>query len=257
MDTNNSFSEYYKTVSNEELIRIVINPGDYQPAAVEAAKEELASRNLSDDVIQEARTLLSAEQEKKEKELEKRRAVENKLKDAGHTFLDTINPIQKGIPSTEKNIRYIAIVWSIIFLYQLIARFHFIAGFVKDIPRFPFSSLFALIPQLVLPVAIFTFWKRKTIGWILFAAFMVLSAVLSVSLAINSLTWKPTGFAEFDKLIQRPPLEQHLIPLLVYIGTIYFLCRKEIRILYGITKEKMIATFIVTIIVSLISIFVL
>jgi hypothetical protein len=48
MATLTNFSEYYKTISNSELLQIVENPHDYQPNAVEAAKHEFAARQLSE-----------------------------------------------------------------------------------------------------------------------------------------------------------------------------------------------------------------
>ena len=55
MTTSNDFSEYYKTISNSELLTILDNPGDYQTLAVEAAKQEFSYRQLSDEEIQPAK----------------------------------------------------------------------------------------------------------------------------------------------------------------------------------------------------------
>ena len=55
MSSSNQFSAYYKTITATELLAILDNPGDYQPAAIEAAKAELESRQLSETAIQEAR----------------------------------------------------------------------------------------------------------------------------------------------------------------------------------------------------------
>ena len=38
MSSSNQFSAYYKTITATELLAILDNPGDYQPAAIEAAK---------------------------------------------------------------------------------------------------------------------------------------------------------------------------------------------------------------------------
>src|SRR5687768_378047 len=120
MVTSNNFNEYYKKISDTELLSILDNPGDYQPIAVEAAKQELASRQLTDIEIREARLPLLAKQAQKKKEKERIKIVETRLKNAGNSFIDTIDPIQPGIPSIEKIIRVIVIVFGGIFLYQLI-----------------------------------------------------------------------------------------------------------------------------------------
>jgi hypothetical protein len=86
----NNFSDYYKTISDTELLNILDNPDGYQLLAFEAAKEEFAKRQLSDTEIQQARQLLIAKQVQKEKEREKAKAVEIKIRAVGHTFIDTI-----------------------------------------------------------------------------------------------------------------------------------------------------------------------
>ena len=67
MTISNNFSEYYKSISDTELLSILDNTDDYQPMAIEAAKVEFSNRQLSDTEIQEARQPLIAKQVKKEK----------------------------------------------------------------------------------------------------------------------------------------------------------------------------------------------
>jgi hypothetical protein len=86
MGTSIDFSKYYKTISVTELLIILDNPNDYQPSAIEAAKEELARRQPSETELQLARQPLVT----KKLEIEKTKEVERKIKKAGHSFLDTI-----------------------------------------------------------------------------------------------------------------------------------------------------------------------
>ena len=92
MPTSNDFSEYYKTISNTELLSILENPNDYQPFAIEAAKKEFVSRQLPDTEIQNARQILAANQAQREVKREKIKVVETKIKAAGETLIETINP---------------------------------------------------------------------------------------------------------------------------------------------------------------------
>jgi CRISPR/Cas system-associated protein Csx1 len=89
------FSESYKLISNTELLNILDHPGDYQPLAVEAAKNELLKRQLSETEIKEAREPIIAKQIQKEKQREKTKEIENKLKTAGYTLIDTLNSNSK------------------------------------------------------------------------------------------------------------------------------------------------------------------
>ncbi len=255
MTTSNNFSEYYKSISDTELLSILDNPDDYQPLAVEAARVEFSNRQLSDTEIQEARQPLIAKQVQKEIEREKVKAVETKIKAAGHSFIDTINPIQSGIPSTEKTIRLIVIIFGGLFLYQFIKDFKTHLAYVKDIPRFPFESIIYLLPQILLPVATFAFWKRKTFGWTLLTVFLSFSAVGAMWLLFQSFNWKPSGFGGLDSLFPRPSPTTYIIQLLFLIGTMYVLCKTNIREVFSIDKQKMAATIGITGLVTFVLMF--
>lgn len=246
MTTSNNFSEYYKTISNTELLGILENPKDYHPLAIEAAKEEFANRQLSDTEIQEARQLLIAKQTQDAKEREKVKAVEIKIKAAGQTLLDTINPIQSGIPSTEKIIRLIVILFGIIFLYQFITDFRTNLAFIKDFPRSPFESILILLPQILLLTGTITFWRRKQIGWTLLVIFLTFSAVGAIWSFFQAYNWKPSGFGALDNLFPRPSPTTYILQLLFLVGTLYVLCKSNIRTVYSIDKQKMAATIGIT-----------
>jgi hypothetical protein len=255
MATSNDFIEYYKTISDTELLSILDNPQDYQALAIEAAKEEFANRQLSDTEIQEARQPLLAKQLQKEKEREKVKAVETKIKSAGHTFIDTINPIQSGIPSTEKTIRLIVIIFGAIFLYQFITDFRTNLAYIKDIPRFPFESIIILLPQVLLLIATITFGKRKTLGWTLLTVFLTFSAVGAMWLLFQSFNWKPSGFGGLDNLFPRPSPTTYIIQLIFLIGTMYVVCKTNIREVFSIDKQKMAATIGITGLVTFVLMF--
>ncbi len=242
MTASNNFSEYYKTISNSELLTILDNPGQYQAAAVEAAKQEFSYRQLSNEEVQAAKEQIIAEQIQKEKQREKVKAVEDKVKAAGYTLIDTLNPIQFGISSTEKTIRLIVVVFGGLFIYQFIKDFHLHWGYITDISRFPFESVLYLFPLVLLPVATFTFWKRKTIGWILLTIFLTFSAVGAAWLLFQSFKWKPSGLAGLDNLFPRPSPVIYIIQLFLLIGTIYVLCKENIRKVFSINQQTMTAT---------------
>ena len=66
--STNPFTEYYKTITNTELIIILDNKGKYQQEAVEAANLEFNDRNLSAEQIAEARVPIIEKETEKEKE---------------------------------------------------------------------------------------------------------------------------------------------------------------------------------------------
>src|SRR5262245_21210068 len=97
MRDSNSFSNYYKSVGNAELLAILENPADYQPEALEAAQSEWNQRQLSLNDIDEARRLLALSQQNQSKQNEKIRAVEQRTKEKLISIVDKFNPVREGI----------------------------------------------------------------------------------------------------------------------------------------------------------------
>ena len=241
----NDFGEYYKTISNTELLIILENPDDYQPIAVEAAKKEFTNRQLSDIEITEAKQPFLIKKLREDKQKEKIKSIEAKVKNTGTTIIDTLNPIQEGVTSTEKIIRFIVIVFSGIFLYQLITGFGMIRAYVKDIPQFPFESSLFLFPFIIIPIAIIIFWKRKTMGWILLTIFLTFSVVAALWGLFFSITWKPSG-SGFDSLFPKPSPFTYIVQLIFLGGTQYVICKQKIREIFNINEEKMLMAIGVT-----------
>jgi hypothetical protein len=242
MGASNNFTEYYKTISNAELLSILEKPAGYQDAAIKAAKKEFSDRKLSVEEIKEARQVLFEKQIQKIKQREKTKAVEDKIKKTGQSLFDGINPFHQGISLTEKNIRIIVISFSVLFLYLFIKEFKIILLYIKVTPESPLESGFYLLPHLLLPIATFMFWKRKRIGWILLAAFVVFSIVITIAMLIQSFLWRSSGVAAFDNLFPRPSTTSFIIPLILFTWTLYVLCKSNIRDAFSIDKQKMYAS---------------
>jgi hypothetical protein len=67
---NNEFEEVMSKRTDAELLTVLnSSPGDYQPLALEAAKTELKKRNLSNEQIQSAESVIKEEQDLKEAKL--------------------------------------------------------------------------------------------------------------------------------------------------------------------------------------------
>ena len=256
MTTSNEFGKYYKTISNAELLSTLENPSDYQMAAIEAARNEFLARQLSDEELKEAREILNANQSKKEKQKQKIKNIEDGIRTTGLNFIETLNPIQSEAPSTEKTIKLIVIVFSGLFLYRFLKDFNMHISFVKDLPRFPFTSMLYLLPLIVLPIALFTFWKKMSIGWTLFTICATFSAIAILWLLIQSFLWQPSGIAAVDNIFGSSPILTLIIQLLFYLGTFYLVCKRDIRNVFLIGENKMIATIVITAVFSFFAVYV-
>jgi hypothetical protein len=239
--TPNDFSDYYKTISNAELLSILDNQEGYQPLAIEAAKKEFEKRQLTKQEISEARQPLITKQLEKEKQKNKIRVVENKVRSVRNTLADTLNPVQKDAPTTEKLIRTISIAFIALFLFKIISDFRMLSAMIKDIARFDSSSFLYFLPFVILPLASVTFWMRKTIGWMLSAFFIIYSTIEVIWVFFEDLSWKPTG-TSFDKLFPTTSPGVYIIQMLFLSGMLYIISKANIREVFKINRQRLLAT---------------
>lgn len=249
--TPNNFSDYYKTISDTELLDILEHQENYQPSAIEAAKKEFENRKLSDEEISQAKQPLILKQLQKEEQKKKIKAIENKVKNASNTLVDTLNPIQTEAPTANKLIRIISIAFFALFLFKIISDFRMFSAMTKDIARFDSSNFFYFLPFVILPIASITFWMRKTFGWMLSAFFIIYSAIGAMWVLIQSFNWKPTG-TSFDNLFPRPSPIVYIFLILLLIGMLYIISKPTIREIFKINRQRLIATFFMS---SLVTIF--
>lgn len=240
------FSRQFRSISNTELLDILENADEYQPEALAAAKAELASRNLTPEAIELARQPLIEKRHKKDKERQKVKAIEEKIKKAGNNVFDTLNPIQTGIPSAEKKIRLIVIIFGGLFLYGFLKNIRENIYLLKDFSSYPFLTGITFLLFFFLPVAVFTFWRRKKTGWTLLSIFLIYSIINTGWMVYEALTWKSSGFIAVDNIFPHPSPVKFYLPLLLFGSTLFVICQKDIREIYQLTRTRMLETIAVT-----------
>src|SRR5665213_429459 len=114
MDT--TFSEYYKKISNVELLDILDNAQDYNPLAIAAATLELEQRGLSETDIEEARCPLQAAKLLKEMKAEKKLAWQEEMHTAGESVFSAVKPDDTNEILANKIIVWVVIVYGLEFL---------------------------------------------------------------------------------------------------------------------------------------------
>lgn len=77
------FTDRYKNYSNSELLKIIDNPNNFQPLAVETAKAIFESRQLSDEDIEIAKATIAIQRQEKEAHDEKEKSSAIKVKNIG------------------------------------------------------------------------------------------------------------------------------------------------------------------------------
>jgi len=237
MNSLQEFADRYKKLSNSELLDILQHPGNYQPLAVEAAKNEMASRQLSEEDIYEARQTLLARQFKKDQLNEKNELLKSKLIEAGNVLYDTINPIQTSPASAIKLVRLISIVFTGLILYQLVNDFQLITFILRG-KETGFGFTLYLFPLLIEISGTILFWLKNQVGWILLSLFCSLSLVETCWSAYMYIKWQLEK-KEFFFSIGFPSPVVMIVSMLLFVATIYVLCRKDIREIYRIDNPIM------------------
>ncbi|MBL7777487.1 MAG: hypothetical protein JNK66_04205 [Chitinophagales bacterium] len=115
--TDNPFIQRYKTTDTSELLDIIDRPSDYQPLAVEAARLELDSRQLTQEQLADAKAKQDLRRQDKASKQQKVKDIEDKFKSVGSSLADTFSPIQKETPTTDKFIKLISLFIGGLFLY--------------------------------------------------------------------------------------------------------------------------------------------
>jgi hypothetical protein len=236
----NQFTERYKTLSTLALLKIIDNPNDYQPFAIDAAKEELTARHISAEELALANAENDAELQEKQLKTERRNAFENKVRNIGSSIVETIHPIQQTPPSANKIITILSIVFGVLFLIEFFNEFSFIKFMLTDrAAKWGFEMVFYLLSIFFIPVAAYLFWKRKKLGWILFCAFFTYSGLSAVILFFMLLKHRTIDPA-IDNLF---PAASPIAPLwntLFFSGCLWFIFKNNIREIYNIDKQTMI-----------------
>lgn len=235
MDFTNEYAERYKKMSNAELMEILENHEHYQPAAVEIATAELGSRQLTEKEVQEATLLLEEKKQKKKTRQQEQAFIRNTIKNAGAKVYDTLNPVQETTATVEKLVRYISIVFFAIAVYQLFDDWNLLRLLLTGNLHMPFAYMIYLYPILMMFFGSILFWKRKQIGWLLLVFYSSHTLVLAVNLLYNAFVWL-FGRNKFG--FMRPSFTSGIISFAFYSAILYVLCKKDMKAIYRIDKQK-------------------
>lgn len=250
------FTELYQKLSNSELLKIVAESEKYNPIAVETAKTEIESRQLTEDELNQAKYKIAEKENAKKREIEKRKEREEKIKKSTSTLFDTINPIQNGIQTPEKIIRLTILIFGCLIIYRLyqeLGMFQII--FYEGISTWDLSMVEYFFPIIILPIAVTLYWKRKKIGWILLSIFLTYSAFNAVVLFFMNLGRETSGIPALENLFPTVSSGVYIMTLLFFGGFLFLNCKNGIRDIFKISKKAMFITIGLTLIVNLIFIY--
>lgn len=227
---NFDFSKEYTRYSNVELLRIVLQPDKYQPQAVTAAKEMLATRTVTEEEQLQAQEVMIPKLQKMKVDT---------TDDDGWQKSEGIFG-SAGIPDFT-NQR----TWWILTVILGLLIFDNIYSQISALLRHRFNPLDVCMNLIlfVLQCAGFYFYRyKKQSGWILSAGwvcYMLLTKLFSFFVLINYI-YKSIFFN-----IPRA-LYEVIAELILLTLSITLLCRPATRSAYTISKETMTRTIVVS-----------
>ncbi len=232
------FAEYYKRISNTELFDILNNAEAYQPSAIEAAKNELSNRSLSEIEKGIANEPLIVKQLKKDRQAEKNRVLQEKINGAGESIFHAVKPDDTEEQLVNKKILFIVIIYGVYFVLTVTKEFLTIVGLIMEITDSPFLVSFYLLPLITIPAALVTFWKRKTIGWSLLVLCVSFNAASNL-IMLYKILFEKASMLYYDNIYRSPVRGTNIFYLFILISILYVLCKKNIRDIYKIDAPKM------------------
>jgi hypothetical protein len=238
--SDNNFRALYKTWTNDKLLDIIDNQHEYQPSAVEAARHELDSRQLSVEQLDAAKTTQTERQKQKEGKQRRAKEVDNKIKSIGLSLADILNPIQKEGDNTDKIIKLVSLFLGGLFLYRIYTEFGLLKFmFTDSSAKWDFTMVFYFLPLIILPTAGLLMWLRKTFGWTLTTFFFSYTAVGAIPLFLLTLNRHPTGNEALDTLFPVVSPLVHVGTFILFGSATWVMTKDNIRDVYKVDKQAM------------------
>jgi hypothetical protein len=232
----NPFTDQYKKLSNSELLWVVNNPDDYQLLAIDAAKTELASRQLTLEEMTIAENEVKVRQNVEHAKIEKDLALKNIVKKTTNSMADIIKR-----PAPKRKIKIIiSIMLSLIFLLQIFSKIDLLKFMLTDNDaKWDLPTAFLFIPWLAILTGLLLFWFRKKTGWIILSVYLSYSTCTSI---IEFFVWTFREYPE-SPIIKRAISPMNYLPslfviVLFFSAMLWAICRNDIRSDYHVSRKS-------------------
>ena len=244
----NEFAKRYKEYENIDLLKIIEQSEGYISSAIESAKNEIESRQLSDKEIKALKSEIEIQKVEKQRLTKKTEDIKNKISGFGSSIIKTISPFQKKALTPERLITLITFILGGVFLYILYQNFRLIQFmFIDSIQDWDFEMiLFFFLLVFILVVSIL-FWKRKKSGWILLVTFLTCSLIIVILLLFFTLGNQPSGIHTPDLYSLRVSQITYIIFFAFLVTTLWGICKENLRTIYQVSERDMVKTFGITV----------
>jgi hypothetical protein len=233
----NPFLIEFKSYSDIELFEILSSKDQYQPQAVEAALQELNFRDLS---VEAWAQLEKHHRDKQELTTQKQNnAPQNVLSNKVANWGTRLNPFNRS--GVDKEIAMIIISVSFFMVFSLIIGY---STLVQTLINFSFRAddILQLFPFILIPPALYFFYKRDALGWIILSVWTVYNIVSLFPIIPLAL-----GMREFYFLYQPADAATLLLGLIIFSSMLVALNREPVRQALKVNKGMQYATLLVSI----------
>ncbi|MFN8713195.1 MAG: hypothetical protein ACK5Z2_10125 [Bacteroidota bacterium] len=228
------FKEKYKAYTNLQLLYILNNSDDYQPEAVEAAKEIISGRQLSPDEIAMLKEELETEAEANRAASENsplNRAI-NAGRSASQLFVGTP---ETAANASERRLWIIALLpVSIIFIITFFFDSSLLLFlFSEDSGSWEFYDILFIHWLITYPLTFYLLFKKKNWGWKL-AVFLLSGSVSgNIGAIIFSLLHQNDPPSPLDVFLAIPAPETYILPLVFFGFSLAVYAHKKIRAIFA------------------------
>ena len=160
----NPFTEKYKTLSNTQLLDIIEHSSHYTNEALEAARNEISSRQLSEESIQEAKENLKYKTEFSQKSPS---PILNGVQQVSRFSMQRLFP--DNLLAIEKILRSICITLMLLMFFSLIKR---IALFKLELFSDAGTIFFLFYEPVITTTVVFLLWRKHILGWVILSLYL-------------------------------------------------------------------------------------
>jgi len=241
MITTKDFEERYKNYSNAELLEILESTAKYQSIAINAARNELNSRNLLETEINEAKQQLETKKQASNIKRESTDILISKVNKAADGIYNTLNPINNP-PTVSRSVILITLIYGLLFFYSLLIHWDELKAMIKEETFDLVYFTIIVIPLVPLLISTILFGFKKSDGWkllLFYCSFSLIGVFYSLYIYLRSL------FEDHSYIFFEPPsLLSIIITFLFFGGTIFALSKPDIMTAYKVDKKN-ISTFLI------------
>ncbi|MEM6397594.1 MAG: hypothetical protein AAF741_14685 [Bacteroidota bacterium] len=257
-----NFAQRFSKFQNQRLFQIIDSPQDYDPEAVEAAKNELANRKIAQSEIDNYK---AKSQEKRDSKLEKanrQKANRDYFIGSISEFSAALSPVQIGDKTARQKIVWFSILFGAVALHSAYTSavsiyFDFQYGeLVSSDIEYNIILIMGFIPL----ISVILFWLIYRVGWILLTGYLIFSAASSLLAFLYSFEWSNQldagyTYGNLDYTIERifPTTSPwvYLLHLVFYLGAFWLVFGADVRNTFKIEKKTAYTVVSASAIVSL------